>query len=232
MQNVHNISHIGNSTNYVTPVEIDSWHYSAITIINSSMVTIKNFMITGNYYLVDFSLKILSCYYVQLHNVTMNRALLGYNMMWESVLSNITSDELHIIYNDDISVESVNIHKLICNYITTREGYVKMEQNFCNVSIIITNSIFSESITVLINSSCTTQYEKTVVIDKTHIRMSFIYHYCVFIHFSVYNHHCSNKSINKHDKVIIKNCFFLDINLANEIIYIKWLDRISETIQI
>ena len=222
IQNVHNISLIGNSSNYIAPVEIDCWFHSSITINNSSMVTIKNFMLIEGL-LADSSLKFLNCYYVQLHNVTMNRILIGHNMMGESVLSNITSDGIDITYDDNISVESVNVHKLIIyNYATRRtEPCVKVEQSFYEVSIIITDSIFSsDSITVFITSSCTTHHENTVVFNKIHFLNSLI-----SIHFRVHNHRCSNKSINKHDKVIIKNCYFLHINSGSEIIDIKWFDR-------
>jgi len=50
IQNVHNISLIGNSTNYVTPVEIDCEYYGTITIINSSMLNVKNFMLTEGFW--------------------------------------------------------------------------------------------------------------------------------------------------------------------------------------
>jgi len=197
------------------------------------MVTIKNFMLTGGF-LADFSLKFLNCYHVQLHNVTMNTILVGHNMMGESVLSDIISDELDITYDDNISVELVNIHKLIiCKYATaTRGPHVKVKQNLYKVSIIITNSIFSNSITVFITSSCTTHHKNTVVFDKIYLLKSIVYYYCISIYFSVHNyHHCSNKSIHKHDKVIIKSCSFININLADEIIHIKSLDTINETLQ-
>jgi len=232
MQNVHNISLIGNSTNYISPVEIDCWRYSSITIVNSSMVTIKNFVIAGNYYLANLHLKVLNCYYAQLHNVTMNRILIGHNIMGESVLSNITSNGIDITYDDNISVKSVNIHKLIiCNYTTTRELYVKMEQNFYEVSIIITSSTSSYSITVLINSSCT-PHENTIVFNKIHFlnRNRYGDRY-ISIHFSTHNHHCSNRTICIHDKVIIKNCLFLNNLAYGNIVYTKWLDTINETKQ-
>jgi len=107
---------------------------------------------------------------------------------------------------------------------------LKMEQNHYEVSIIITKSIFSDRIIVLINSSCTTHHENTVVFNKIKFLRGIIYdNHFIFIHFSVQNHHCVNKTISKHDKVIIRNCSFLN-NLAyrNYIIYSEWLDIISE----
>jgi len=189
-------------------------------------------MITGSDYLADFMLKTLNCYYVQLHNVTVNGILIGHNMMGESVLYNITSDGINITYDDNISMESVNFHEfVICIY--TTKLYVKMEQNFYEMSIIITDSIFSGSITVFITSSCITHHENTIVFSLIKFLSSPISVYdshFISINFNVHNHHCSNKAISKCDKVVIKNCFFLNNSaLRNDIIYTKWLDRINKT---
>ena len=168
IQNVHNISLIGNDTVLVIDNSVVSFFYS-IAIINSSEVTTENFVIKSYFIYLENSFSIL------LHNMTMEMIIEGYNVMG----ANITNYGIKIFYNDNnILVKSNSIHKLrIYNMI--QKGYcdIQMMQLHYEVSIIITDSVFSKlfSITaekaitkVTITSSYATHYVSTIIFDRIH----------------------------------------------------------------
>ena len=235
IQNVHNISLIGNDTVLISTVPSSSF----LSIINSSEVTIKNFVIhsysTSHYR----SLHLENCFSISLHNVIMHMIIKGYNVMGESVLSNITSYGIKIIYDDNnTSIKSNSIHKLIM-YNMTQNGYsnIQMMKLHYEVSIIITDSVFSEfywlqSVIVNITSSCATHYKSTIIFNRIHFfNNNHLFHYLLDIHFHLHHHHqCSNKTISKRDKVEIKNCFFVN-NDVGVIISGKWHDGVIKVEQ-
>ena len=150
--------------------------------------------------------------------------------MGESVLSNIMSHGIIIIYNDNnTSIKSNSIHKLII-YNMMQKGFcdIQMMQLYYEVSIIITDSVFSTELTwlewvsVTITSSCATHYESTITFNRVHFfNNNDRFVYLLDIHFYLHRHQCSNEIISKHDKVEIKNCCFVK-NKAKGIISGKW----------
>ena len=159
--------------------------------------------------------------------------------MGESVLSNITSYGIRIIYNDNnTSIKSNSIHKLIIyNMIQKRFCDIQMMQLHYEVSIIITDSAFLELpyleyITVTITSSCATHYESTLIFNRIHFFNNNYYNpfdYFLVIHFYLHHHECSNETISKHDKVEITN-FFVNNNVDG-IISGKWHDVVIKVEQ-
>ena len=122
-QNVHNISIIGSTANDTTPVSVIQCcsTNSGIIVINSTMVTIKNFILTKYkdvYYGTNFDMS--NCYYIELHNMVLHMRIKGHNMMGKSYFSNITSNGLDILYDDkDLAEFKVLRNKFeICNYST------------------------------------------------------------------------------------------------------------------
>ena len=190
IQNVHNISLIGNDTRLDFSNIADSFIYS-VAIINSSLVTIENFVIECNFMFFSVSLHLENSFSISLHNMIVDMIIEGYNMMGESVLSNITSIGIKIIYDDNnnISIKSNSIHKLII-YNMIQYGFcdIQMMQLNYEVSIVITDSVFSKVLLladlrviakVTITSSCATHYESTIIFNRIHflIKKNFLFIY-------------------------------------------------------
>ena len=121
-----------------------------MAIINSTTVTIKNFVLIkyGDYYL-GAGFRILSYHYIQVHNMIVDMKITGHNLMGESNLSNITSSNaLHVSYDDDVIIVETVTHKLLIYNRTIRKGYysgifIRITQTGYGVSMTITDSIFS-----------------------------------------------------------------------------------------
>ena len=238
IQNVHNISLIGNDTTLVV-------HWGAnITIINSSMVTFKNFVTTTTYNKIIIAhntppvLYFRDSYYISLHNIViMVMKIKVQNVMGESILSNITSHRIEIHYDDSVSAESESIHKLIINDSTIRNKScdIIVEQVSYGVSIIITDSIFSQlmrSVIVRFRSSCTSHHENAITFNKLQFLGNNYYYYpqhLLGIFFSL-NYHQFDETINKHCKVKITNCYFVNNNVLG-IIHGEWHVEVNKNEQ-
>ena len=234
IQNVHNISLIGNLTNDTASWSIVNISQEVnIKIINSSIVTLKNFII------VSRAISFLHTINISLHNMIIDTTIIGDNVMGKSVLFNITSHKIVVTYDDDISVE-LNIHKLtICNCTIRKLCNIEMKQTLYEASIIIANSTFSkrrgEIITrVSITGSCTTPHENRITFDNIHFLNNFITNHIFYIDFRLRNDHCLNETIITHDKVFINNCHFAN-NSVSGIIDGQWynefeVDKIKQTI--
>ena len=128
IQNVHNISLIGNNTVLFIDNSAASFIYS-VAIINSSLVAMENFVIESYFIFCSASLYLENSFSISLHNMIMDMMIKGYNIMGESVLSNITSHGITIIYDDNnISIKSNSIHKLII--------YNMIQKGFCDIQIL------------------------------------------------------------------------------------------------
>ena len=181
IENVHNISIIGSTTNDSTPVSIIHYIYPEfddMAIINSTMVTIKNFVLIkyGDYYL-GAGFRILRCHYIQVHNMIIDMKITGHNLMGESNLSNITSSNaLHVSYDDDVIIVETVTHKILIYNHTIRKGYysgifIRITQTGYGVSMIITDSIFSHlcnKLTVSVNGSCTDSTSNMIIFIISH----------------------------------------------------------------
>ena len=179
IQNIYNISLMG-TANDITPVSVIQYsvNYDIIAIINSTMITIKNFVFTKYkdvYYSANF--KILNCYYIQFHNMVIDVKMKGHNMIGKTNLFNITSSNgLDITYDDNILVEpNIILHKLeIYNYSISKTSNasisIKITQTFYSVYIVITDSVLSQlqnELTVHIKSSCVTNvYYNKILFNK------------------------------------------------------------------
>ena len=232
IQKVHNISIIGSTANDTSPVSVIQCYPTSdgIVIINSTIVTIRNFVLTnyeGTYYGASFDF--LSCYYIELHNMEIHVMIKGHNVMGKSKMSNVTSNGLDILYDDNAFMEFKEItNKLeICNYKTTGTQFaainVKISQTFYAVSIVITNSVFSQlhdKLAVFIASNlCSTPYENKVLFHKIHFTNNHDLEYLLYIQFDLRNN-CT--SAFKDAKVILHECLFTDSSNISAIIYCEW----------
>ena len=230
IHNIHNISLIGNGTTLVSTVHSNNYD---IRVTNSSMITIKNFVVSK---LVFLYFK--NSHHVSLHNIITNGAIKMHNVMGESVLSNITSYRIYIQYDDNnIKVKSINydVHKLMIYNYTIKKGYcsIEMDQCFYRVSIIIVDSIFKKlgrSITVSIaDNSCATHHGSEIIFDRIiFYRNTLIFDYLIRIVFSLSNHQCFNRTHTTYtNKVSFSNCIFAN-NKGFGIISGTWLDKLNE----
>ena len=236
IQDVNNISLIGNGITLVSTFGSNS----AIAIIDSSMITIKNFVFSNLGFVLDIPfLHFKNSYYVSLHNIITNGAITTHNVMGESVLSNITSYGISIWYDDsNIAVKSINydVHKLIIYDLKIRNGfcYIDMVQCFHGVSIIVVDSIFNKlerSIIVFIaDNSCATHHGRSeIIFDRVQFHgNSLILDYVVNILFSLLNHQYRNETHKTHtNNVNFNNCVFAN-NQGYGIISAVWLNKINQ----
>lgn len=157
--------------------------------MNSTIVTIRNFALTkyeGVYYGASFD--ILNCYYIELHNMILHMRIKGHNVMGKSKLFNITGNGLDILYDDKNLVElKVFSNKfVICNYSTQFAAInVKVSQIFYAVSIVITNSVFSQLHDKLAmftaSSLCSTTYDNVTMFDKVNFANNHDMEYLLYI---------------------------------------------------
>ena len=224
--NVHNISLIGNDATLVI-------HWGAnMTIINSSMVTFKNFVTTTTHNMIIFNktppiLYFKNSYCISIHNIViMVMKIKVQNIMGESVLSNITSHRIEIYYDDSISVASESIHKLTIydNTIKNESCDIVVEQVSYGVSINITDFMFTDlvsSVIVSFRNSCTTHHKNTIIFNRLQFLGNDCYQhqYMFNIFFSLNYHH--HKTANTCSEVNIANCYFAN-NTALGYIHVKW----------
>ena len=225
IKDVHNISLIGNfASNRRSIIKI--LKNAAIKVFNSSMVTVKNFGIASR------NISFLCITNISLHNIIINGVIIGHNIVGESVLFNITSNELNITNDDDISMESLNSHKLSIFNSTIRE--LQMEQTFYGMSIFITDSIFSMwegKIRVFLTSSCTTHQVKEITINNVRFFNNDVLDNMINIEFRLHNDNCLNGTVSTHDKVFINNRLFANnIMFAN--VYGQWHSKVGKIQQI
>ena len=231
IHNVHNISLIGSADDNVTPVSIIQYYSTnnIIAISNSTMVTIKNFLITkyqDMYYGAE--IKILNCHYIQLHNMIVDMEIKGHNIMGMSNWSNITSSNgLNITYDDNISVKAVPYVPKICNYTLSKISFasisIKITQMFYDVYMIITDSVLSQlhtELTVFINSSYTAN-ENKILFNKVQFINNSYMRYLLYIQFDLQTY-SSIKTTSKQDKVVFYDCLFTDSNNIGEMIHGEW----------
>ena len=240
IENVHNISIIGSTANDTTPDSIiQHLANDGITIINSTMVTIKIFVFTnyGDYYYWA-TFKILRCYCIQMHNMV-GIKILGRSVMGESSLSNITgSNGLDVTYDDDVIAEAVT-HKLeIYNHSVNKRSspsiIIKITRTQYGVSIIISDSIFSrlcDKLIVVINGT-STAYANMILFNRVHfINNDCIIDYLLYIQLDLHIY-SSNQSAIKRDKVIFDGCSFTDNANINEVVHCVWFHEVSNIITI
>ena len=224
IKDVHNISLVGNFASNRRSI-IRNLKNAEIKVFNSSMVTVKNFGITSR------NISFLCITNISLHNIIINGVIIGHNIVGESVLFNITSNDMNITNDDDISMGSLNSHKLLIVNSTIR-GLCKllMEQTFYGMSIFITDSIFSMwdgKIWVFITSSCTTHQVKEIVINNVHFLNNDVLDNMINIEFRLHNDNCLNGTGSTHDKVIINNCLFANnIMFAN--VFGQWYSKVGK----
>ena len=233
IQNAHNITLIGSMVNDTTPVSVICYRslmINGIAIINSTMVTVKNFVITnkeGYNYRTNF--KIFNCYYIHFHNMMINMKIIGYNMMGKTVLSNITTiNGLDITFDDNISVKAVTNKLQIYNHMIRQQSHssinIKITQMFYGVTITVTDSVFSqllEGLTVHVKSSFTA-IENAIVFNKVYFINNQYHHmkHLLYIQFDLHN--IIYETVIKHDKVVIDDCLFTDSTNISEIIHCEW----------
>ena len=234
IQNVHNITLIGSMDNDTTPVSVICYHSSminGIAIINSTIVTVKNFVIANkDWYNYGANFKVFNCYYIHFHNMMINMKIKGYNMMGETILSNITTiNGLDITFDDNISVKTVTNTLQICNHTIRQQSHpsinIKITQMFYGVTITVTNSVFSqllEGLTVYINSSFTA-HENIILFNKVYFINNHYHHikHLLYIQFDLHSN-VIYETVIKTDKVVIDNCMFTDIANISEIIHCEW----------
>ena len=233
IQNVHNITLIGSMVNDTTPVSVICYHSSminGIVIINSTMVTVKNFAITNKGWYYGANFKIFNCYYIHFHNMIINMKIKGYNMMGKTILSNITTvNGLDITFDDNISVKAVTNKLQIYNHTIRQQSHpsinIKITQMFYGVAITVTDSVFSqllEGITVYINSSFTA-HENVIVFNKVYFINNHYHHikHLLYIQFDLHNN-VTNETVIKDDKVVIDDCLFTDSTNISEVIHCEW----------
>ena len=228
IQDVNNISLIGNDATLVSTV----YYSKAITIIDSSMITIKNFVFSNSP-----SMYFENSYYVSLHNIT-NGAIKIHNVMGKSVLSNITGYGISIEYDDRNTVKSINydVHKLIIYNHTIQKGlcYIRMVQCSYGVSIIIVDSIFNKlqrSIQVFIADNNCATHRREIIFDRIQFcgNSLITFNYILNILFTLRNHQYFNETHTTHtNKVNFNNCVFAN-NRGYGIISAVWLDKLNET---
>ena len=231
IQNVHNITLIGSMVNDTTPVSVICYHSSminGIAIINSTMVTVKNFIVTNKeWYDCGANFKIFNCYYIHFHNMMINMKIIGYNMMGKTILSNITTvNGLDITFDDNISVKDVTNKLQIYNH-TIRQQSINIEitQMFYGVTITVTDSVFSqlaEGLTVYVNSSFTV-HENIIIFNKVYFINNHYHHikHLLYIQFDLHNNFTNEIAI-KNDKVVIDDCLFTNNTNISEIIHCEW----------
>ena len=231
IQNVHNISLIGSADDNVTPVSIIQYYSinNIIAISNSTMVIVKNFLITKYQDMYHGAeIKILNCHYIQLHNMIVDMEIKGHNIMGKSNWSNITSSNgLNITYDDNISVNAVTHILEICNYTLSKISFagisIKITQMFYDVDMIITDSVFTQlntELTVLINSSYTAN-ENTILFNKVQFINNSYMRYLLYIQFDLQSYSSINTT-SKQDKVVFYDCLFTDSNNISEMIHGEW----------
>ena len=235
IQNVHNITLIGSMVNDTTPVSVIYYHSSiinGIAIINSTIVTVKNFVVTNKGWYHGANFKIFNCYYIHFHNMIISMKIIGYNMMGKTILSNITTTNgLDITFDDNISVKAVT-NKLQIYNLTIRQQSshpsinIKITQMFYGVAITVTDSVFSqllEGLTVYINSSFTV-HENIIMFNKVYFINNHYHHmkHLLYIQFDLQYNNVTNETVIKSDKVVIADCLFADIVNISEIIHCEW----------
>ena len=243
IQNVHNISLIGSADDNVTPVSIIQYYSTNnIAISNSTMVTVKTFLITkcqDMYHGAGF--KILNCHYMQLHNIIVDMEVRVHNMMGKSNWSNITSSNgLNITYDDNISANAVTHALEICNYTLSKISFVgisiKIIQMLYDVYMTITDSVFTQlhtELTVFINSSYMAN-ENEILFNKVKFINNHYMRYILYIQFDLQSYP-SNETIytiaSKQDEVVFRDCMFTDSNNVNEMIHCEWFQITEEITQ-
>ena len=173
-------------------------------------------------------------YCISLENVITNVAITVYNVMGESVLSNVTSYRMDVNYDDNITVDSIIVHKLLIYNHTIKEGFcnIKIEQLFYGASIIIADSIFKElqkGITLLIvGNSCTSHIGSEVIFNRIQLFENNVFR-VIQIYFSLHDHLCFNEAYTtpRYHKVALNNCVFAN-NDAYGIISGIWHDKLNK----
>ena len=233
IQNVHNITLIGSMVNDTTPVSVICYHSSminGIAIINSTIVTVKNFVFTNKGWYHGANFKIFNCYYIHFHNMIINMKIKGCNMMGKTILSNITTTNgLDITFDDNISVKDVTNKLQIYNHTIRQQSHpsinIKITQMFYGVTITVTDSVFSQllaGLMVYVNSSFTA-HENVIMFNKVHFINNHFYYmkHLLYIQFDLHNN-VTNETVIKKDKVVIDDCLFDSTNIS-EIIHCEWL---------
>ena len=180
---------------------------------------------------------------MSLHNIITSGAIKTHNVMGESVLSNITSYRIDILYDDNtITIKSINydVHKLMIYNYTINRGVCSIELAKCfyGVSIIIVDSIFNKldrSIRVYIeDNSCATHHGSEIIFDRSQFcGSSLIFDYILTIYFmiSLHKHQCFNETRITHtNKVSFNKCVFA-YNEGLGFISGVWFHKLNETQQ-
>ena len=235
IQNVHNISLIGNTSYDSIPVNVVYCNSTGqgIEISNSSVVTIKDFLITKCAKRNNVFVKFVNCYRVQLHSTIMDAKFIGKNIMGNSILSEFVSNRIYISYDDAISVETDNNKLEIVNYMhmANKPNYLtfKLEQMFYGVLIAVSNSVFLHNVVLLmsITSSCMTQYESAIIFNRTQFLNVRNIDYLIHIEFNSHGH-CFNKTVIRHSKIFFDSCTFESNLDMFSVFYGKWVFRLND----
>ena len=237
IENIHNISIIGSTDNDTTPVSAIQCYPTndGIAIINSTIVTIRNFVFTKYedvFYGASFD--ILKCYYIKLHNMVIHMRIKGYNVMGKSKLCNIISNGLNILYDDKDLVEfKVSSNEFeICNYSTQFAAInVRISATFYAVSIVITDTVFSQLLDKLamfmVSGLFSTPYENVIIFDNIHFINNHDFEYLLYIQFALRNNCSFNTSATKHDRVIFHDSLFIDSGNVSAIVHCEWFREVK-----
>ena len=239
IENVHNFSLIGSATEYI-PANIVYCNSSdqGMLITNSTAITVKNLVITKCEFVYretyEAFVEFFNCHHVQLHNLSMDVEFIGYNIMGNSILSHLTSASMYIIYDDNVTVQTV-YHQLKINYYLTDEQtninkvVFHVAQLFYRVSIVVTNSVFAwlsenDGLIIPVDSSCATHYENEIIFNRTQFSDNNDISYIIYVTFSLKDH-CSNGIFSKQDKIVFNDCIFAENFNISQLLIGEWLNE-------
>ena len=231
LQNVHNISLIGSTTNGTTPDTVIQCNSSVgIVLTNITNLVIKNIIISNctkccYKFFIGVDLFIEHCYSFQLDNVkifgsplTFHRsALVARNVLGSSVFTDLTSNGIIVEYYEASAQEK--LHKLLIedyHIVLDEDVYddtvimVTMDQTSYKVVLEVYNSTFSFLNKTLFKSQLgLNQFGNTIHIN--HCVMRCITHWNVFNLTSSSKSHCGQR----HHLVQFANCKFYYSNMED-----------------
>ena len=223
IQNVHNISLIGSTTNGTTLDTVIMSNTSAVSMINITRLTIRNIIIDANNLSELAPLNIMYCSFVSLHHLEVHKLSLN-NIMGDSYFSHVVCfDEMNLFYNERHT--DIEHHSLSLNNCTAYEIKLNMLQKSYRVTLMIKNMQVQDK---LYDSKSFIQAEELGTSELTIMNCQFIS--------NLYTHQLFLFASTSNGSVRIFNCQFIDNTITNKDIYTvfskEWLIKLYKSIAI